>query len=241
MALLAGLVLLTGCPSSKPLPPPELSPAPPSSRKPPAPEAPDPGRAGVVHVVERGQTTWRIARAYGLSVEELAEANDLEDPTEIEVGQRLFIPGAARALEVEPYRPERTGEQEALASRNRGDYIWPVKGRLVSRFGMRGGRRHTGIDIAAPAGTPVRAARAGEVSYAGSGYRGYGNLVILDHGDGFRTYYAHNRKILVKRGEKVRRGQTIAKVGSTGRSSGPHLHFEIREGSRVLDPLPRLP
>jgi murein DD-endopeptidase MepM/ murein hydrolase activator NlpD len=195
----------------------------------------------VVHLVEKGQTLWRIARAYGVSIETIVEANRLEDPTVIEVGRGLRIPGAEQVLAVEPYRPEDTREPATPEELGRGRYIWPLKGTLVSGFGKRNGRPHTGIDIGAPAGTAVRAARAGEVAYSGNGYRGYGNLVILEHGDGERTYYAHNRKNLVRQGEKVRQGATIARVGSTGRATGPHLHFEIRRGSRILDPLSRLP
>jgi murein DD-endopeptidase MepM/ murein hydrolase activator NlpD len=195
----------------------------------------------VVHVVERGQTLWRIARAYGVSLELLAEANGLEDPTALEVGQRLFIPGASEALEVEPYRPDTRRAASTPKELGKGTYIWPVKGSLVSRYGMRNGRRHTGIDIGAPSGAPIRASRAGEVAYAGSGYRGYGKLVILDHGDGERTYYAHNRRILVSQGERVKQGELIARVGETGNATGPHLHFEIRRGSRILDPLDHLP
>lgn len=241
-ALAAALLLFSGCLGPGPEPPPESTPVPPER---PSGEsagtASAEGAAGVVHVVEKGQTLWRIARAYHVSVEAVAEANDLEDPTEIEVGQRLLIPGATRVLEVEPYRPDATIAAKTPSELGRGTYIWPLKGSLVSRYGMRNGRRHTGIDIGAPAGAPIRASRAGEVAYAGSGYRGYGKLVILDHGDGDRTYYAHNRELLVRQGEKVRQGELIARCGKTGNASGPHLHFEIRRGSRILDPLDHLP
>jgi murein DD-endopeptidase MepM/ murein hydrolase activator NlpD len=192
---------------------------------------------GIEHVVQAGQTLWRIARAYGVTVETLAQANHLSDPTLIETGQRLFIPGAERVLEVPPYRPDGIPPDQA----GHAHYIWPVTGTVSSGFGMRNGRRHTGLDIRAPSGTPVQAARAGTVAYAGAGFRGYGNLVILDHGDGDRTYYAHNRKILVREGQAVGQGEVIAQVGRTGRTTGPHLHFEIRRGNRILDPRDHLP
>jgi murein DD-endopeptidase MepM/ murein hydrolase activator NlpD len=117
-------------------------------------------------------------------------------------------------------------------------YIWPIAhGRLSSKFGKRWGRRHDGIDIAAPKGTSIRAARAGKVIYSGNGVGGYGNMVVLNHGGGFRTVYAHNKKNLVRRGDYVKQSEVIALVGSSGRSSGPHLHFEVRQGSKPYNPL----
>jgi lipoprotein NlpD len=235
LALLPLILLVlwsaAGCGRNRPLPPPELTP------KPPTDEAAAP--EGVVHVVERGQTLWRIARAYGIALDVLAEANGIGDPTQIEVGQRLMIPGAKKVIDVPPHRPDEDDTSGTEVAE--GDYIWPVDGRVGSRFGLRGGRRHGGIDINAPIGAPIRAARSGEVFYAGSKYRGYGKLVIIDHGRGVRTYYAHNRENLVKTGEKVKQGQKIARVGQTGNATGPHLHFEIRRGNTLLDPLRYLP
>lgn len=186
---------------------------------------------GVFHVVKPGQTLWRIARTYGISAELLAGINELEDTTMIEVGQRLFIPGAERLLEVEVYRPEGRPAAE------RADDLrlqWPVTGTITSRFGGR--RRHTGLDIAAPRNTPVLAAADGEVTYSGNGLRGYGNLVVIDHGQGVVTLYAHNRRNLVRKGDRVRRGERIARVGSTGHSTGPHVHFEVQIDGRRVDP-----
>lgn len=114
--------------------------------------------------------------------------------------------------------------------------IWPVDGAVVSGFGMRWGRMHEGIDIAASSGTPVRAAAAGTVIHAGW-LGGYGNLVVLDHGNGLATAYAHASAILVSLGQQVSQGQTVSLVGSTGNSSGPHLHFEVRANGAAVDPL----
>ena len=114
--------------------------------------------------------------------------------------------------------------------------IWPVNGVVVSGFGMRWGRLHEGIDIAASSGTPVWAAAAGTVSYAGW-LGGYGNLVVVDHGDGLATAYAHASAILVGVGQQVSQGETVSLVGSTGHSSGPHLHFEVRVNGVAVDPL----
>ncbi len=104
-----------------------------------------------------------------------------------------------------------------------------------------GGIQNDGINIAAPAGTPVVAADAGVVAYAGNELRGYGNLVLVKHANGWMTAYAHNSTVLVTRGQTVKRGQTIARVGATGAVGEPQLHFEIRRGTRALDPSDYLP
>ncbi len=114
--------------------------------------------------------------------------------------------------------------------------IWPVSGSVVSGFGLRWGRMHEGIDIAASTGTPIWAAAAGTVIHAGW-LGGYGNLVVVDHGNGLATAYAHASAILVSVGQSVSQGQTVSLVGSTGNSSGPHLHFEVRVNGLAVDPL----
>lgn len=123
-----------------------------------------------------------------------------------------------------------------------GNFLWPAKGKVVESFGTNAdGTHNDGINISAPRGAPVRASDTGVVAYAGNELRGYGNLVLVKHAGGFMTAYAHNDSILVKRGETVKRGQEIAKVGSTGISGAPQLHFEIRRGTKVLDPDQYLP
>ncbi len=114
-------------------------------------------------------------------------------------------------------------------------------GTLTSRYGPRGRRIHKGIDIGAKPGTPIYAAAAGTVVYSDDKQRGYGNLVILKHAGGWATVYAHNRRNLVDEGDTVRQGAPIAEVGSTGRSTGPHLHFEVRRRGKAVDPLKQLP
>ena len=114
--------------------------------------------------------------------------------------------------------------------------IWPVNGVVVSGFGMRWGRMHEGIDIAAASGTPVAAAASGTVIHAGW-LGGYGNLVVVDHGNGLATAYAHASAILVSVGQHVSQGETVSLVGSTGNSTGPHLHFEVRVNGVAVDPL----
>lgn len=121
-------------------------------------------------------------------------------------------------------------------------YMWPAQGTLTSGWGWRWGRMHKGIDIAAPIGTPIMAAAPGEVIFAGWNSGGYGNLVKLRHSDGSVTLYAHNNRVLVNSGQRVTQGQLIAEMGTTGRSTGPHLHFEIRpNGSTAINPMALLP
>lgn len=121
-------------------------------------------------------------------------------------------------------------------------FIWPVRGRVLEGYGAgRNGIQNDGINIAAPAGAPVYAAAAGEVVYVGNELRGYGNLVLIKHDDGFLTAYAHNSVLLVHKGEHVARGQTIGRVGATGQVSEPQLHFEIRRGRSPVDPMQFLP
>jgi len=127
-----------------------------------------------------------------------------------------------------------------LSVAGRGAMAWPVEGRLTSPYGRRDGRTHRGIDVAAPVGTPVRAVRDGTVAYAGW-KGGYGNTVDIAHDGGQVTRSAHQSELLVRTGEEVERGQVVGRVGTTGSSTGPHLHFEVRMGGNDLDPLDVLP
>lgn len=119
--------------------------------------------------------------------------------------------------------------------------LWPVDGPLSSPFGRREGKAHTGIDLMVAEDTPVRAACDGVVAYAGSGLRGYGNVLILRHAGALATVYAHNRALDVVEGQVVVRGQIVARSGQTGHASAPHLHFEVRKDSIARDPLGYLP
>ena len=126
-------------------------------------------------------------------------------------------------------------------ARSGDSFLWPVQGRVISRFGPKAGGLHNdGLNIAAPRGTPIRAAENGVVVYAGSELQGFGNMVLLKHADGYVTAYAHAADVLVRRGDKVRRGQAIARVGSSGNVDRPQLHFEIRKGRRAINPKARL-
>ncbi len=120
-------------------------------------------------------------------------------------------------------------------------FQWPVKGRIISDYGSKGrGLRNDGINIAAPRGTPVLAAENGVVAYTGNELKGFGNLILIRHADGWVTAYAHNEALLVQRGETVRRGQPIARVGMTGNVREPQLHFELRRSRAAVDPAPHL-
>ncbi len=120
-------------------------------------------------------------------------------------------------------------------------FRWPAKGRIIAGFGPKtNGQTNDGINIALPEGTPIKAAEDGVVAYAGNELKGYGNLVLVRHADGFVTAYAHAKELLVKRGDPIKRGQTIARSGQTGNVDAPQLHFEIRKGPAPIDPMPHL-
>ena len=146
-----------------------------------------------------------------------------------------------------PASPEVTGPgSQRIASNDQlptpepmsgNSFRWPVKGRVIAEFGARpDGGHNDGIDVAVPQGTSVKAAENGVVAYAGNELKGYGNLVLIRHANNWVSAYANNEEILVKRGDKVARGQTIAKAGATGSVSQPQVHFELRKGSRPVDP-----
>ncbi len=160
-----------------------------------------------------------------LSAQEQAEAGEIDalQAQSAAVAAKIQAAQAAAASSVAP-------------SSNPGGYQWPVSGPVTSPFGWRWGRLHEGIDIAVPSGTPVQASAAGTVIYAGW-MEGYGNLVIVDHGGGISTAYAHNTSVAVATGQSVAQGQVIAYSGSTGHSTGPHVHFEVRVNGAAVDPL----
>ncbi|MGH7925576.1 MAG: peptidoglycan DD-metalloendopeptidase family protein [Candidatus Binatus sp.] len=192
----------------------------------------------VTHVVVAGDTVYRIATEYHVSVGRLMTANGITDPRELRVGRVLTIPGAYRAASiatassgVHPYTGERASRQ----------FQWPVQQGVVSSgFGIRNGAMHDGVDIAAPVGTPVYAADSGVVIFSGT-LHGYGNTVIIRHDDGYATVYGHDERNLVSEGARVARGQEIGEIGRSGRTTGANLHFEVRRDNVAKDPLAYLP
>jgi len=234
-----------------------VRPPPPVAAKRPAPAPPTrraPAVRGATHVVKAGETLYRIARAYGTTPQALARANHIADPTSVAVGTALVIPGAPRTLPL----PDLSLDGASVDAASAGTRVfghapgctgarclsWPLRGVIYARFGPRAGEQahgiHEGLDLAAPEGTPIAAAADGVVLYAGQ-QPGYGTLVILQHPGGLITLYAHNAENLVKDGQHVRDGQIIARVGQSGRTSGPHCHFEVRKDEKPVDPLRWLP
>jgi len=194
---------------------------------------------GVYHIVERHQTLYRICKTYGVDIKEVARLNGIMDHSRIQVGQKIFIPRAKKVLKVDVYIDDVVMEpsgKEKVAYKKL-EFIWPVEGKLVDVFDETETKRHMGIDISSPMGTPIKASNAGRVIYSGNTIKGYGNLIILRHSEEYITIYAHNQVNLVEEGEWVEKGQVIGKVGKSGRASGPHLHFEIRRNNKPLDPM----
>ncbi|GAB4367538.1 MAG: hypothetical protein Kow00114_26290 [Kiloniellaceae bacterium] len=229
-----------------------------------------------IHEVVAGDTVYNIAQRYDIDRSELVRLNGIQPPYTIPLGQKLILPTPGSAVDSEPaptevaYTPPqapldepavqapestaatpppaakpsvaRTPEKvrAALANppaRAGASFLWPVHGPLLSSFGAKAGGEHNdGINIAAPRGTPVRAAENGVVAYAGEELKGFGKLLLVKHADGWVTAYAHNEELLVAPGDLVQRGQTIARVGSSGHVDRPQLHFEVRRGTRAVNP-----
>ena len=251
------------------------------------------------HVVGSGETLGGIAAQYGVSRGDLMAANGINDPNLIREGQRLVIPGSGRSsnrmvasldgaprvaraeVERDAYRGDNYGNDNyandyepqpretsslpryrdpvdgpagytppaarddvaALDPADKGSvdgqqFRWPVRGRIISGFGAKpNGERNDGINLAVPEGTAVKAAEGGTVIYAGNEIAGYGNLILVRHAGGWVTAYAHASDMLVRRGDTVRRGQTIAHAGATGSVNSPQLHFELRRGSNPVNPM----
>jgi murein DD-endopeptidase MepM/ murein hydrolase activator NlpD len=201
--------------------------------------SPPTGRKGVYHVVEKHQTLFRICKTYGVDIKEVASLNGIADPSRIQIGQRIFIPGAKKVLKVEIYIDDvvmESGEKGKIAYKKL-DFLWPVEGKITDAFDDTESKRHQGIDIPSPLGTPIKASSPGTVIYSSNTIKGYGNLIILRHSEELVTVYAHNQVNLVEEGNWVEKGQTIGRVGQTGRATGPHLHFEIRRNNKAVDPM----
>ncbi len=203
-----------------------------------------------VYTVRAGDTLLGISRSLGVRSRDLAEINGLVKPYLLFEGQQLTIRQSANAQDQvvsgEPASDVALPEPVTAAiaaPEPKGDlqFIWPVTGPVVSGFGSKAGGLHNdGINIAAAAGTPVRAAEDGVVSYVGDEIGGYGNLVLLRHANGWVTAYAHNARNLVARGQMVLRGDVIASVGASGGVSRPQSHFELRQGTMAIDPFKHL-
>jgi murein DD-endopeptidase MepM/ murein hydrolase activator NlpD len=149
----------------------------------------------------------------------------------------VAVPVAPKAAQIIA-TPAKVSPVAKPPARGASQFLWPVDGKVVSGYGpKRDARQNNGINIAASPGAPVRAAENGVVVYAGNELRGYGNLLLVRHADGWTSAYAHNGELLVDRGTVVERGQVIAKVGTTGSVNSPQSHFELRKGAKAVDPL----
>ena len=211
------------------------------------------------HVVEKGDTLFSIAWTYGWDYHKLASANSIPKPYIIYAGQKIDIsnrvatkpstkvasvgktskrPAKKEKPATSPNKASQTAPTKTILNTKDG-WNWPAKGRVIERFSTRK-PKNKGIDIAGKKGESVNAAAAGTVVYAGKGLRGYGNLVIIKHDAKFLSAYAHTSRILVREKEKIKAGQIIAEIGSTG-TDKVKLHFEIRRNGRPVDPLQFLP
>jgi murein DD-endopeptidase MepM/ murein hydrolase activator NlpD len=217
---------------------------------------------GVTHVVQQGQTLFRIAQAYDVKMATLLDANRLKSSTPLRVGQRIFVPGAKSLRTVEASRPlskeershlEATLKDEVVAPpppsannrqpaiRTDAEFVWPLLGPINSPFGPRWGRFHAGIDIGSPHYQEVVAAADGEVIYANDTKGALGKTVVIQHAHATQTVYAHLSVVIAREGDSVRQGQAIGGVGDTGRTTGPHLHFEVRRNNTAVNPEECLP
>ncbi|MFC2023617.1 peptidoglycan DD-metalloendopeptidase family protein [Chloroflexota bacterium] len=196
---------------------------------------------GLYYTVQLGDTVDKIAKEYKTTAEKIVgfESNDLEEPYDLTPGQKLILPdGRKKVIKWQNIYPmTRVGKAPAGAAKGSGRFAWPTKGYLSQGYWAG----HLAIDVANRTGTPLYASDGGYVLLAGRDTWGYGNQVLIDHGTGFLTRYAHMDTIIVKAGQSVEKGQKIGTMGNTGRSTGPHLHFEIIQGSIRRNPLGFLP
>ena len=232
----------------------------------PAPHAAPPRAAASVYTVAPGDTMMSIAHRHGVKLSALAKANKMNAFGKISIGMRLTIPSGGKTVLAQNHAPApkpappvaseavssvpvekaniaksdvHVGEPAKVAEPAGAmpSFRWPVTGRISSKFGERvNGAVNDGINLAVPMGTPVKAADDGVVAYAGNELKGYGNLVLIRHANGYVSAYANASELLVKKGDTVKRGQVIAHAGQTGNVSAPQLHFEIRKGSVPVDP-----
>jgi murein DD-endopeptidase MepM/ murein hydrolase activator NlpD len=195
---------------------------------------------GVLHDVREGDTLETVAENYGIPVEDIIayQPNRLEFPFRLYPGSQILVPGAVVEVFVwtAPQLPSRPsgGPSAACAAYGTGTFIWPVGGQRITQYYWYG---HAAVDVALAEGTSVVAADSGTVTYAGWNPTGYGNLIVINHCNGYESYYAHLSGIGVYAGQAVAQGQYIGASGNTGRSSGPHLHIEIRLNNFQLNPL----
>lgn len=222
-------------------------------------------RQHTVHVVQKGESAWAICQKYGVTLEDLVALNELQDPSRLMPGDQLLIPGekgaAVSVARPPPVEPPVTPKAPDLRVDDRPKarscaqvetwlappkevtakgFSWPLDGVVITKYGKQDGLPHEGLDIAAPVGTPVRAASDGKVVFADV-QGGFGNLVLLSHPDNRVSVYAHHHVNCVKAGQTVARGELVGLVGQTGGTQSPYLYFEIRDGTKTINPMVVLP
>jgi murein DD-endopeptidase MepM/ murein hydrolase activator NlpD len=199
------------------------------------------------YVVVKGDTLYGISRKHGVDMSELTRLNGLKSPYRLEIGDKLTLPPQARArvtVASGKSSSNKTPRKPVAAPppRSGGGFAWPVNGKVLSSFGpKKGGLHNDGINIAAKKGASVKVTDAGTIAYAGNELPGYGNMILVRHSGGWVSAYGHLSQVLIKRGDKVKRGQIIARAGSTGKVTTPQLHFELRKGATAVDPKKYLP
>ncbi len=195
------------------------------------------------HVVRQGETLFSIADRYDLDHKQLARWNRLGDGTLIYPGQRLSLKGPVAGPATAGSGRSSTGGRSSQSTpppvQKVGDWSWPTNGPVLAAYGSSA-KTQSGIQIGGRQGQEIKAASGGEVVYAGSGLQSYGQLVIIKHNASFLSAYGHNQTLLVKEGDRVSRGQRIAKMGQ-GPGAKPLLHFEIRRNGDPVDPIRYLP
>lgn len=200
------------------------------------------------HTVQQGETLYRLSKTYNVPLESLMQENGMNSPSDLKLGMKLRIPGHAPSLPVASAKVQEVSAPTSIAAptpavlkttdaapASKAAFIWPVEGKLLNSSGNK--LYNDGINIGAAEGTPIKSTAAGTVVHAGSQLEGYGNLVIIKHDNGWLSAYAHTQNMRVKKGEKVTQGQTIAHVGKTGHVDSPQLHFSLRQGKEVKDPV----
>ncbi len=183
-----------------------------------------------VHIICTGDTLWDIAVKYDVSVSELTRINQGINPKNLKIGEKVAVPDST-GVSVAVVQPSRSyiGTSSLMMA-------WPITGSITSAYGWRSSGFHHGVDIAGDIGDPIKAAAAGKISFVGN-LAVYGKTVVVEHPDGKETLYAHCKKIMVNKNEYVVKGQAIATIGMTGRTTGPHVHFEVKIDGETDNPL----
>ncbi|GMO58871.1 MAG: hypothetical protein Ta2D_04650 [Rickettsiales bacterium] len=214
------------------------------------------------HIVKSGESLWSIARDNDMTAKDLADLNKIKKPYRIYIGQELRINGVSgktsakneknekkevqKEIQREPKQLKKTNddnnEEPVIQISNKDNrFVWPIKGKIVSSFGnKKNGLVNDGMNISAAKGANFVAAEDGVIAYVGNELRGYGNIILIKHSNNWISAYAHCDEITVAKGDKVKRGQVIGKVGETGNVNAPQLYFSLRKGREAVDPMKHL-